>query len=238
MSRVLSPALAPTRQRLQINKCVKNIKWTKEEDETLIRLVAESDAPNWSTIALSFPQKSTQQVTERWEKVLNPALVKGSWTREEDEIIVRFVREFGPKNWTRLAALLKGRIGKQCRERWRNHLDPSINHAVWTPEEDQLLIELHRQYGNSWVKISKQMPGRCDNQIKNRWNSALKKLDVTNGEAEISVPAAPFVQPLTIPVTIKHSPVDFDANEDTKSSPRVPSIVEQNRAKLILLMEE
>lgn len=251
MRGLLSPALAPTRQRLQANKCVKNVRWTKEEDEILVKIVSEQETPNWSVIALSFPQKTTQQVTERWEKVLNPTLVKGSWTREEDEIIIRFVREFGCKNWTRLAGLLKGRLGKQCRERWRNHLDPSINHANWNNEEDQRLIALHRQYGNSWVKISKLMPGRSDNQIKNRWNSIRKKTEEVKPvvetvipfekqdiHAETSVPVVSLMNPFSLSISPNLLLRKEDSKERVNSSPRVDNSVENHRAKLVLLMEE
>jgi hypothetical protein len=107
--------------------------------------------------------------------VLDPALVKGSWTRQEDETIMEFVEQYGTKNWAKLADLLPGRIGKQCRERWRNHLDPCNNREPWTAEEDELLIALHEQHGNQWVRIATIMRGRSDNHIKNRWNSTLRK---------------------------------------------------------------
>jgi hypothetical protein len=109
--------------------------------------------------------------------VVDPALVKGSWTRQEDETILEYVAQYGTKNWAKLADMLPGRIGKQCRERWRNHLDPDNNHAPWTPEEDALLIELHQQYGNQWVKMATIIKGRSDNHIKNRWNSTLRRRD-------------------------------------------------------------
>jgi hypothetical protein len=81
----------------------------------------------------------------------------------------------GVKNWTKLAATLPELIGKQCPERWRNHLDPNNNYEPWSQQEDELLINLHEAYGNSWVKIAEQIPGRSDNSIKNRWNSTLSK---------------------------------------------------------------
>lgn len=180
MRRKANSALAPTRVRMQTNNCIKKVRWTKEEDELLFMLLKDVDNPNWPFIAKKFANKTTQQVSERWEKVLNPKLIKGSWTREEDQTIIKFVHENGSKNWTQLASLLPGRIGKQCRERWRNHLDPNINHSMWTNEEDLQLIKLHEKFGNSWVKISQMLPGRSDNAIKNRWNSTLKKIDPQN----------------------------------------------------------
>ena len=169
-----SEPLAPTRIR-QKSSSMRHTRWTQEEDDLLTRLVSNSEHVNWAEIAKQIPGKTVQQIAERWGKVVNPKLVKGSWTRQEDETIILFVKQYGVKNWTKLASILPGRIGKQCRERWRNHLDPDINRNPWTPEEDELLLKLHEQFGNQWVKISSLIPGRSDNAIKNRWNSSLKK---------------------------------------------------------------
>jgi hypothetical protein len=130
---------------------------------------------NWKAAESQLPGKTSQQIFERWTKVLNPTLHKGSWTRQEDEVIISYVQMNGCKAWTKLAKMLPGRIGKQCRERWMNHLDPQISRDPWTPEEDQMLVSLHDQYGNSWSKIAAHMPTRSDNMIKNRWYSTLAK---------------------------------------------------------------
>lgn len=75
-------------------------------------------------------------------------------------MVVQLVHCYGPKKWTQIAKKLNGRIGKQCRERWHNHLDPNINKSPWTEEEDRLLAQAHEQYGNQWAKIAKLLPGR------------------------------------------------------------------------------
>jgi hypothetical protein len=168
-------ALAPTRSRTQLASASKNAKWTPEESEYLSNLVGISVTPNWNELALVFPGKTPQQIAERWAKVLNPALVKGSWTRDEDETIIKYVQDHGTKDWTNLATLLPGRIGKQCRERWRNHLDPDVNREAWSEQEDAILISWHDKIGTKWVKIAEYLPGRSDNAIKNRWNSTLSK---------------------------------------------------------------
>jgi hypothetical protein len=149
--------------------------WTPEEDDLLTRLVTKSESVSWCALVSYFPNKTAPQISGRWEKVINPRLIKGSWTREDDEKIIAFVREHGDKDWAKLALLLAGRTGKQCRERYRNHLDQSVNHDSWTPEEDQLLTELHAKYGNAWTKLAMFFEGRPDNCIKNRWNSTIKK---------------------------------------------------------------
>jgi hypothetical protein len=130
---------------------------------------------NWKSLEPQFPGKTSQQLFERWTKVLDPVLLKGSWTRREDELIVNFVQVHGCNGWTKLAKLLPGRIGKQCRERWMNHLDPELRRDPWTADEDVLLMELHQDLGNKWSQIAARMPGRADNMIKNRWYSVLSK---------------------------------------------------------------
>lgn len=184
--------IAPTRTRHRNNVSIKCQKWTADEDRRLTELVKGQDKINWNEIARQFTGKSSQQILERWTKVLDPTLTKGSWTRQEDETIINYVRQYGTKSWTKLAELLPGRIGKQCRERWINHLDPDVNHGPWTAEEDLLLLDLHRQYGNKWVKISAHMPNRSDNSIKNRWNSTLcKRATITTPESRKAVRFVP-----------------------------------------------
>lgn len=171
----MATALAPTRTRKQHHMTSTKTIWTKEEDDLLAKMAQSRSSVSWSAIAKYFPTKTAPQLAGRWEKVLNPRLVKGSWTREEDEAILAFVQENGDKDWSKLAVMLNGRTGKQCRERFKNHLDPSLVHTGWTPEEDQMLIDLHAQHGNAWTKIASFFNGRTDNSIKNRWNSTIRK---------------------------------------------------------------
>jgi hypothetical protein len=169
-------ALAPTRIRHRTTCSFSNKTWSHEDDHELIALVSTSSPPiNWSQIAAYFPNKSETQVAERWNTVLDPSLLKGSWTRTEDETIIKFVAQNGTKSWVKLSALLPGRIGKQCRERWFNALDPAVTRGPWTPLEDRLLVQLHQRFGNRWTKISGLMPARSQNAIKNRWHSSLAR---------------------------------------------------------------
>ncbi|KAK1372482.1 transcription factor MYB3R-1 [Heracleum sosnowskyi] len=149
--------------------------WTPEEDEILRQAVQRFNGKNWKKIAECFRERTDVQCLHRWQKVLNPELVKGPWSKEEDDIIIQLVEQIGPKKWSTIAQHLPGRIGKQCRERWHNHLNPSINKDAWTIEEEIALVRAHQVYGNKWAELSKYLPGRSDNAIKNHWNSSVKK---------------------------------------------------------------
>jgi hypothetical protein len=167
--------LAPTRSRGSHQNHSKSAKWTDEEDALLRQLKATDPSMKWADLYHNFPEKTKHQVKDHWDKVLNPERVKGSWTGEEDLFIVNWVNEHGTKDWGELAANLPGRISKQCRERWHNHLSPSVLKADWSPEEDGILIECQEKFGNRWSHMTAFLPGRTDNAIKNRWNSSIKR---------------------------------------------------------------
>ena len=111
-------------------------RWSKEEDELLNRLCEQfpTSSKDWKLISSNFmnPVRSEYQCQQRWQKVLNPDLIKGPWTKEEDAKVIELVQKYGPKRWSLIAKHLRGRLGKQCRERWHNHLNPEIKKTAWT----------------------------------------------------------------------------------------------------------
>ncbi|CAL9768957.1 unnamed protein product [Musa acuminata subsp. burmannicoides] len=134
---------------------------------------------------------------------------KGAWTKEEDDRLVAYIRAHGEGCWRSLpkaAGLL--RCGKSCRLRWINYLRPDLKRGNFTEEEDELIIKLHSLIGNKWSLIAARLPGRTDNEIKNYWNTHIRRKLLCRG-----------VDPVT------HRPVNRHGSDTTIPSRRKPVVV-------------
>ncbi|GER27539.1 Myb family transcription factor family protein [Striga asiatica] len=107
---------------------------------------------------------------------------KGAWTKEEDQRLINYIRAHGEGCWRSLpkaAGLL--RCGKSCRLRWINYLRPDLKRGNFTEEEDEIIVKLHSLLGNKWSLIAGRLPGRTDNEIKNYWNTHIKRKLISRG---------------------------------------------------------
>lgn len=153
--------------------------WTKDDDDALMEIMKKHKSPKkWVLIAEKLSRdKSPRECEERWLRFLKPGSRKGQWTEEEDLVVLEAVRNSTEEiftRWSDLAQQLPGRVGKQVRDRWVNHLNPAINHLPFSREDDLLLWDAHHLLGKRWVEISSRYfkGTRAENHIKNRWYSA------------------------------------------------------------------
>lgn len=173
--------------------------WTAEDDQRLEAAVEEhmrqkqydeeqgirprstTNSPSiksWAEIArTAFPNGRFNKAacSSRWRTLRRPKTNRGQWSQSEDKLLLQIVQEVGQDRWPLIAERIGSRTAKQCRERWNNHVDPTINKAPFTPEESAKIMSMYTQMGSKWSEMAKQLPGRPDNRIKNHFNTVLNR---------------------------------------------------------------
>lgn len=172
------PSMIPVNNQ-HMNHMTNSFGWSPDDDAALSEIMKKYKNPSdWERIAKEHGRgKSAKKCHERWIRYLKPGVRKGQWQDHEDAIVIEAVTtsEENPfTRWSELAQRLPGRVGKQIRDRWVNHLNPNINHMPFTREDDLLLFKGHQELGKRWVEISTKFFNntRSENHIKNRWYSA------------------------------------------------------------------
>ncbi|XP_043694851.1 transcription factor MYB20-like isoform X2 [Telopea speciosissima] len=164
-------------------------------------------------------------------------LKKGPWTTEEDKKLINFILSNGQCCWRavpKLAGLL--RCGKSCRLRWTNYLRPDLKRGLLSESEEKIVIDLHATLGNRWSKIASHLPGRTDNEIKNHWNTHIKKklkkmgIDpVTHKPISTSIDQEPTPQQLEQEFAVSAiSEADQNRGNEISLQPAITEIKEGN----------
>lgn len=158
-------------------KRTKKIKWKSEEASLLIQLVKKY-GEKWTRIEKKIKTKSAKQCMQKYKNMVKVER-KGNWSEEEDNLLMEWVKVHGPNKWTECSRRIGGRCGKQCRERWMNTLDPHVKRGNWEEQEQTVIFDQMKINWSSWALISKQLPGRTENSIKNYFYSSVRRLRAT-----------------------------------------------------------
>ena len=155
---------------LETSNFYKYKKWSDNEDKILKISILYYGPKNWQQISYCLDGRNNSQCFHRWMKGINPKIKRDKWSFLEDLTLgLALTKIYGYKKWSKIANHLPGRTDIQCRERWCNILDPTLEEVEWTEEEDMKLLNLNREFGNKWSKIAKEFGNRTDNTCWRRW---------------------------------------------------------------------
>lgn len=172
--------IAPASESIVYNNIIDNV-WTEKMNKTLFEAVKLHGEGDWDAVLKCVKDKHNTTVTinnvkSHWADIC--PVIKGPWQKDQDVLLTKYVNKYGSEKWSVIAAHIPGRSGKQCRERWKNHLDPTLKKAEWDFKEDELLLRAQSRLGNRWSEIAKLLGGRPENAVKNRFNSLRSKKHV------------------------------------------------------------
>ena len=156
-------------------------KFSNQNDSTINNGISKkkdegSELIKSSSINVSKNTKDNIQKSKDNKFYVSQEINKGPWTPEENHIIFDYVKKFGEKNWNKCAEFIKNRTGKQCREHWKNCLNPNIKKGDWTLEEDLFIMIFYKRCHGSWRELIHLFENRTENSIKNRFFSELRKI--------------------------------------------------------------
>ena len=143
----------------------------------------------------------TAGLVDACEAEKKKAPIKVKFTPEEDAQLLRLVQQFGTKDWIRISSLIGTRNPRQCRERYKNYVNPDLRVGEWTQEEDQLIEEKYKEFGAKWNKISKFFINRSDNAIRNRWMMIARH----KAKAIAHPSSVPTFTPPSPPAVVRHA---------------------------------
>lgn len=172
-NKLTSALHSPISQDAHIDSKGQGRPWSSNEDDLLRSAANHYACKNWKAISKLVPGRTHSQCSQRWRRI-QPYKIRQTWSKEEDKKLIDLVNHYG-QNWSLISSIIDGRTGKQVRERWLNKLNPAIDKSRFTKAEDQEIISLFRKNGAKWKEISKELLGRTENMVKNRFYSSIKK---------------------------------------------------------------
>ncbi|KAK1750301.1 Homeodomain-like protein, partial [Echria macrotheca] len=222
--------------------------WTPDEDRVLSRAVAKETPSHgtisWHRVAAHLPGRNNKDCRKRWHYSVSHTIKKGTWTKDEDEKLLKAVEKYGAR-WSKVAAVVGSRNGDQCWKRWYDCLDPRIDKSPWTAEEDGKLLQAVEAVGRNWSEIvTNNFPNRTSLSAKNRYSILQRRRDhavdawvvTQKANASAAMPTdnlTPFQNPETSylsPSTAASGavPTGYDAASSTDSLQQSPSMIADN----------
>ena len=147
--------------------------WTMEEDARLLEIGKDYHFKDWKEISKKMINRTTTQCSGRYKRI-RPGIIKGAWTKEEDEMVIKLIGEHG-KNWSVLSNMILTKNSKQIRDRYINKLDKNVKNGRFSREEDEKILMYYTMFGRKWTKIASFFTGRTGDMIKNRFYSCIRK---------------------------------------------------------------
>ena len=170
--------LSPLKEKY-LSTNLNNKKLTSEEKLDLLNKKIDYLNINLGKNKQKIPRQNSSESKNKI-KNLRPGSIKGPWSEEENKLLIEWVRKNGHKRWKKCEKIIPGRTSKQCREHWKNCLNPDLIKGFWSSEEDFLIMYFYEKCGGSWKKMINLFNGRTENSIKNRFFSQLRKIASCN----------------------------------------------------------